>query len=125
MTKVKVDVIQARDFTGDSEQRGINNAYLQLCILNPSISQKQTTKPHSGPGNSVSFGESFEFDANETDDLQVKLCDDEFLWGEKLTGARIPLRDVFEKGGNMNGWFPLSEIMNEESSGEVLLNIHT
>ncbi|KXN70873.1 hypothetical protein CONCODRAFT_6498 [Conidiobolus coronatus NRRL 28638] len=125
MTKLNVDVVEARDFTGDSELSGINNAYLQLCILNPSISQRQTTKPQSGLGKSISFGESFQFDVNETDDLEVKLCDNEFLWGEKSTGVRIPLRDVFETNGSMCAWFPLSGAIGEKSSGEILLNIQT
>jgi hypothetical protein len=124
MTKVNVDVIEAQVLAGDSELNVINGAYLQLCILNPSIYQRQTTKQHSGSGISVSFGESFEFDANETDDLEIKLCDDEFLWGEKLCGTRIPLKEVFEMGGNMNGWFPLGEDMRGKTSGKVLLNIH-
>ncbi|KXN70871.1 hypothetical protein CONCODRAFT_70274 [Conidiobolus coronatus NRRL 28638] len=125
MTKVKVDVIEARDLSGDSEVKGINNAYLQLYILNPLICQRQTTKPQSGLGASISFTESFEFDASEADNLEVKLCKDEPHWDEKLYGARIPIREIFEMGGSMSGWFPLGEVMGEKRSGEILLNIHT
>jgi hypothetical protein len=123
MTKIYVDAVAARGLTGDSELKGLNGTYLQRSIGNPLTGQKQKTKPQQGLGTEISFGESFEFDANESDSLRIKLFEDEFLWDEKLGEAVIPLKGMFETGGTMGAWFPFGEEKSE--GGEVLLNIAT
>ncbi|KXN70872.1 hypothetical protein CONCODRAFT_6497 [Conidiobolus coronatus NRRL 28638] len=123
MTKIGVDVITARGLTGGSELRSVTGTYLQLSISNSTSGQKQNTKLQWILGTSISFDETFEFDADKTDNLSVKLCEDEFLLDEKLGEVKIPLREVFETGGIMGAWFPIGEERSE--SVEVLLNIAT
>ncbi|KXN70875.1 hypothetical protein CONCODRAFT_70278 [Conidiobolus coronatus NRRL 28638] len=126
MTKIRVDGIKARGLSRDNELKSLNGAYLQLSIGNSLTGQRQKTKPQPGLGASIAFGEIFEFDANETDDLEVKLCEDEFLWDKKLGDARIPLRTVVQTDKRICAWFPLSEKGEvRKNGGEVFLSITT
>jgi hypothetical protein len=84
MTKIGVDVIATQGLAGNSELRKVNRTYIQLSIYNSINSQKQTTKTQPGLGTSISFDETFEFEADKTDNLQIKTCENEFLWDEKL-----------------------------------------
>jgi hypothetical protein len=122
MTKILVDVIAARNLKGEDGLLGKNDPYLQLKVGNMLTGQKHKTKTHKNAGSQVDFGESFEFDVHEDDDLRVRLYDDDFIKDDKIGEAKIPLRGVFEQG-QLQSWFPLGE--GSKCNGEVLLNIHS
>ncbi|KXN70893.1 hypothetical protein CONCODRAFT_70296 [Conidiobolus coronatus NRRL 28638] len=122
MTKILVDVIAARNLKGEDGLLGKNDPYLQLKVGNMLTGQKHKTKTHKNVGSQVDFGESFEFDVHENDDLKVRLYDDDTIMDDKIGEAKIPLRGLFEHG-QLQSWFPLGE--GSKCNGEVLLNIHT
>jgi Ca2+-dependent lipid-binding protein len=124
MTKIIVDVIEARNLKVCKGLNGKIDPYLQLFVGSPSHSNIQNTKSHElKPTKTIEFGEYFEFNVNEEDCLNVRLYDDKDLVDGEGTGeARIPLDEILDNG-SQKCWHKLGD--GGDYCGEVLLNIHT
>jgi hypothetical protein len=120
MPKIIVDVISARNLHSEDGLFGNNDPYVVLKVGHLLHLQKHKTKTVKNAGSSADFNETFEFDVRESDDLKVRLFDDDLIKDDKIGEAKIPLQGVFQTG-QVESWYQIGE--GKKTRGEVLLRI--
>ncbi|KAF9343486.1 Extended synaptotagmin-3 [Mortierella sp. AD094] len=117
MVRIAVDVISARNLHHEDGLLGKNDPYFELKI---GMFSGQKTKTYKNAGSSLDINETLEFECEPSDDLKVKLYDDDLIKDDEIGRAKIPLQGVVQTG-SVESWYSLGE--GSKTRGEVLLRI--
>ncbi|KAG0063300.1 hypothetical protein BGZ89_009967 [Linnemannia elongata] len=121
--RIKVEVLRARDLKREDGILGKNDPYVELSIGHKLLGgQKHKTATHKNQTGDVEFGESFEFDAKASDDLKVKVYDDDLVSDDDIGHTKIPLDSLFE-ANRIQQWYQIGEGSKVRGQVELRLSV--
>ncbi|KAG0073057.1 hypothetical protein BGZ90_011702 [Linnemannia elongata] len=121
--RINVEVLRARDLKREDGILGKNDPYVELSIGHKLLGgQKHKTATHKNQTGDVEFGESFVFDAKASDDLKVKVYDDDVVSDDDIGHTKIPLDSLFETG-QIQQWYQIGEGSKVRGQIELRLSV--
>ncbi|KAG0284038.1 hypothetical protein BGZ96_011603 [Linnemannia gamsii] len=96
--RISVHVIRATDLKREDGLLGKNDPYIVLSIGHLLNKQKFKTKTHKNQAGTVEFNEEFEFKADASDKLKVKVYDDDLVSDDDIGETEIKLDTLFQHG---------------------------
>ncbi|KAF9146476.1 hypothetical protein BG015_011581 [Linnemannia schmuckeri] len=107
--RINVEVLRAKDLKREDGVLGKNDPYVVLSIGHTLLGgQKHKTETHKNQTGDVEFGESFIFNAKSSDELKVKVYDDDVVSDDDIGSTKIPLETLFQSG-QIHQWYQIGE----------------
>ncbi|KAF9119103.1 Arf guanine nucleotide exchange factor syt1 [Mortierella sp. 14UC] len=121
--RINVEVIRARDLKREDGILGKNDPYIVLSIGHTLLGgQKHKTATHKNETGDVEFGESFIFNAKPSDELKVKVFDDDLVNDDDIGSTKIPLDSLFESQ-QIQQWYQIGEGSKVRGQIELRLTV--
>ncbi|KAG9063371.1 hypothetical protein KI688_004253 [Linnemannia hyalina] len=119
-----VQVIRARDLKREDGLIGKNDPYVELSIGHRLLGgQKHKTATVKNQSGDVQFeNEIFEFNAKPTDELKVKVLDDDLVHDDDIGHTKIPLDTLFQSG-QLQQWYQIGEGSKVRGQIEIRLAV--
>ncbi|KAG0283775.1 Arf guanine nucleotide exchange factor syt1 [Linnemannia gamsii] len=120
---VKVDVLRAKDLKREDGVFGKNDPYVVLSIGHSLLGgQKHKTATQKNQTGDVVFNESFIFDAKPSDELKVKVYDEDLGSDDDIGYTKIPLVNVFQSS-QIEQWYQIGEGSKVRGQIELRLTV--
>ncbi|KAF9318928.1 Arf guanine nucleotide exchange factor syt1 [Podila horticola] len=121
--RINVEVLRAKDLKREDGLLGKNDPYVVLTIGHRLLGgQKHKTATQKNQNGEVEFGESFTFDAKPSDELKVKVYDDDLISDDDIGYTKIPLDTLFESN-QIKQWYQIGEGSKVRGQVELRLNV--
>ncbi|KAF9135274.1 Arf guanine nucleotide exchange factor syt1 [Mortierella sp. GBA39] len=121
MSRIIVEVLRAKDLKREDGLLGKNDPYVEISIGHRLLGgQKHKTATAKNQSGDVEFNESFEFNAQPSDELKVKVLDDDLVHDDDIGHTKIPLDTLFQSG-QIQQWYQIGE--GSKVRGQVELRL--
>ncbi|KAG0276516.1 Arf guanine nucleotide exchange factor syt1 [Linnemannia exigua] len=121
--RINVEILRAKDLKREDGVLGKNDPYIVVSIGHSLLGgQKHKTATQKNQSGDVEFNESFTFDAKDSDELKVKVFDDDLVSDDDIGSTKIPLKNLFESG-RIQQWYQIGEGSKVRGSVEIRLSI--
>lgn len=82
----------------------------------------QKTSVATGAGTSPAWNDILTFQCNPSDVVQMRLYDKDLVGSDYIGEVRVPVQEIINRGGNINGSYPFSSLNN---SGTLNVQLRT